>query len=203
MTTRLEEEARSVIIAAHDLSTQHPIPVVFDVNEQEALHDDLTNALVVMDSIHHEVHEGHFWEAEHNSSSVANSSSLDMRFRVTKDFHFSASVSAGGQSQVFLYEGANIAGGTALTVWNNYRGRGDANPPLSAWHTPAVTSTGSSALVNGRIVVGGTSPQTRVGGAIRSNSEIIVKPNTEYLLRVTNISGAAVAISIAIGGYTS
>lgn len=203
--TRDEEEARAVKVV--NQATVNPIPVQIIVNEDDdpdaAIYDTLTGALSVIDTVHHNVHDGKFWEAEHNSSSVANNASLDVRFKTTKDFHFTASVSAGGQSQIFLYEGANISGGTALKVWNNYRGRGDAGNPISAWHTPVVTSTGVNTLVNGRIVVGGTSPTTRVGGALRQNSEIIVSPNTEYLLRVTNISGAAVAVSIAIGGYTT
>lgn len=68
-------------------------------------------------------------------------------------------------------------------------------------HTPTVTATGSVALVNGRILPGGNSPQTRVGDGIRQGVEWILAPAAGYLLRVTNTSGAAIACNVALEWY--
>lgn len=80
--------------------------------------------------------------------------------------------------------------------------RSSANTPYSTvTHTPTVTATGSVTLVNGRILPGGTSPQTRVGGGIRQGVEWILAPNTKYLLRVTNGSGSTVAVNVGLEWY--
>jgi len=68
-------------------------------------------------------------------------------------------------------------------------------------HTPTVTATGTVTLVNGRILPGGNSPTTRVGGGIRSGAERILKPSTKYLMRVNNSSGSTIAVNVVLEWY--
>ena len=165
--------------------------------------DTTTGAAIVMDTIHHEVHEGEMFHVSHTNGSVANNASVDVLLVTGADVesHTSWEVFAGGQVTVYLYEGATTsAAGTALTAYNMRRNSLNA-PDATVTHTPTVTATGSVALVNGRILPGGTSPTTRVGGGIRSGAEWILLPGTKYLMRITNKSGGTIAINVALEWY--
>lgn len=163
--------------------------------------DPVTGAPVTIDSVHHEVHEGEMFHAGYTVASVANGASVDLLFTVgAKEAHATFEVFAGGQVSVHLYEAPTVANGTAITIYNMKRS--SANEALSTVkHTPTVTATGSVALVSGRILPGGTSPQTRVGGGIRQGVEWILAPGTAYLLRVANGSGATIAVNVGLEWY--
>jgi len=165
--------------------------------------DEMTGAALVIDTIHHEVHEGEMFHASHTNGSVSNGAKVDMLLvtGAAVETHVSWEVFAGGQVTVYLYEGATTsANGTAITVYNMKRNSLNA-PDGVVTHTPTVTATGTTALVNGRILPGGTSPTTRVGGGIRSGAEWILKPGTKYLMRITNTSGGTIAINVALEWY--
>jgi hypothetical protein len=109
-------------------------------------------------------------------------------------------VFAGGLVSVYLYEGPTATAGTALTAYNMKRSSLIA-PTATVTHTPTNVTAGSVALVNGRILPGGNSPTTRVGGGIRSGIEWILKPSTKYLMRVNNGSGSNTPINIVLEWY--
>lgn len=166
--------------------------------------DDITGALATIDVVHHEVHEGEMFHAEH-SASVGNGNNLDVLLATgaANEAHLSAAVAAGGQSLVYLYEAPNASGGTPLTVYNMHRSDTTHSSPFTAAHTPVVVGVGTVPLINGRLIAGGTSVPSRVGGETRANTEWILKPNTAYLLRVTNNSGASIVIHITAEAYAA
>lgn len=184
-----------------DKTTYHaPATVVmFD----DVLVDDQTNALKTIDTVHHEVHEGEMWHASYTNSNVANGANLDfvMVTGATKECHAAFEVFAGGQVTVYLYEAPTLSNnGTGVTAYNMKRSHvGSATATTT--HTPTVTQTGTTALVNGRILPGGTSATTRIGGGIRTGVEWILAANTKYLLRCTNSSGGAIAINAVVEWY--
>lgn len=163
--------------------------------------DAVTGAVVTIDTIHHEVHEGEMFHAEHVATTVANNASLDLLINPgAVDQHLALSVTAGGACRVYVYENPTASGGTAVPVYNMLRS--SANPTLATVaHTPTVTATGSTAIVPGRYVPGGASAQTRVGGTIRTGTEWIYKASTPYLVRITNVSGQAVFVDAALEWY--
>lgn len=163
--------------------------------------DPATGAPLIIDTVHHEVHEGEMFHASYTDGDVADDASVDMLLTVgAKECHATWEVFAGGQVSVYLYEAPTVADGTPITIYNMKRA--SANTPLSTVkHTPTVTATGTTALVNGRILPGGTSPTTRVGGGIRSGTEWILAPDTAYLMRVTNDSGAGIPINVVVEWY--
>ena len=163
-------------------------------------YDEDTGAVITIESTHHEVHEGEMFHAGY-SASVLNGANLDFQLTTgAKDTHSTWEVFAGGLVTVSLFEAPTTSGGTAVAAYNMHRG--SPNTPQSAVvHTPTVTDTGSVALVNGRILPGGTSPTTRVGGGIRAGAEWILKSNTKYLLRVNNGSGGTIAINAVLEWY--
>lgn len=166
--------------------------------------DTTTGGLVTLETIHHEVHEGEMFHTGYTNSNLANGNNVDMLFVTgAKEAHATWEVFAGGQVTVTLYEAPTVAGGsegTALTVYNMKRA--SLNAPVSAaYHTPTVGATGTTTLVNGRILPGGNSPTTRVGGGIKSGAEWILKPSTKYLLRANNSSGGAIACNVVLEWY--
>ena len=179
----------------------------FDGGAYEALtvslapFDATTGAALIMDTVHHEVHEGEMFHAAYTNSSVANGANLDLQLTTgAKEAHTTWEVFAGGQVTVSLYEAPTTSGGTAVTAYNLKRS--STNTPTGAVaHTPTVTATGTVTLVNGRILPGGNSPQTRVGGGIRSGAEWILKPATKYLMRVNNSSGSTIAVNCVLEWY--
>lgn len=165
--------------------------------------DETTGAALVIDTVHHEVHEGEMFHASYTNGSVSNGASVDVLLvtGATVETHVSWEVFGGGQVTVYLYEGATTsANGTAVSAYNMKRDSTN-EPGGVVTHTPTVTDTGSVALVNGRILPGGTSNQTRVGGGIRSGAEWILAPDTLYLMRATNTSGGTIAINVALEWY--
>lgn len=166
--------------------------------------DSTTGALVTLETIHHEVHEGEMFHVGHTNSNVSNGANVDMLLVTgAKEAHAVWEVFAGGQVTVTLYEAPTVTAGnegTALTAYNMKRASTNT-PTAAAYHTPTVGATGSVTLVNARILPGGTSPTTRVGGGIRAGSEWILKPSTKYLMRVNNSSGGAIAVNVVMEWY--
>lgn len=162
--------------------------------------DSITGALIMIDTVHHEVHEGEMFSCEH-SASVLNSASLDFHFKTgTKHSHTAPVINAGGSIQIYLYEAPTLnTNGTSIPVRNMKRSSSNV-AGATAFHTPSVGGVGSTALINGRLLPGGTSPTTRIGGSAR-NTEWILKPSTSYLLRCTNVSGGTIVINPVIEFY--
>lgn len=163
--------------------------------------DDETGALVTLDFVHHEVHSGTYYTSTYVNTGVGNNATVDIRLVVgASELHYVAEVKAGGLCTIDFYEGSTLSGGTALATVNHYRGRGDAGADYALYHTPVVTAVGTRILQ--KIIASGSSPQTRIGGELRQTDEFILSPNTTYLLRVTNLSGASTPVGIVISGYT-
>ena len=92
----------------------------------------------------------------------------------------------GAPFTVWLYEDTVVSAyGTAQTFANLSRVSANTNQTL-LFHSPTVTSVGT--IVRHKIV-----PGTGAGGGVgeSGNSHIRLKPNTNYLLRMTNNSGAS------------
>lgn len=165
--------------------------------------DETTGAALVISTEHHEVHEGEMWHAERTVASVADGATTDLLVRVggLYEAHTVFEVLASGQVTVSLYESPTVGSeGVEMDVYNMRRTVTET-AHSHVFHTPTITSTGSVALVNGRLLPGGTSPTTRVGGGIRQGVEWILAPGTYYLLRVRNNSGAAATINTIMEWY--
>lgn len=173
----------------------------FGENDRGLATDDDVNTLVVTDHIHHQVHAGEMFHSEHSFGTVANTNNADLRLLTgAKEAHVVFFVGHGGQCQLYLYEAPNHSGGTPVPVRNMNRNSAHVSG-ATVFQTPAVVGVGSTPLVNGRLLSGGTAPTSRVGGGVRSGTEWELKPNTEYLMRVNNNSGAGIVISIGVEYY--
>lgn len=176
----------------------NPFPVTVDLNKEI-----ITGDLITIDEVHANVHEGVMFHAEAYVASLANNGTFDFYILTgAKGAHAAFEVNSGGAAQVFLYEEANVSGGSAVTSYNMNRQSANASSPITVTHTPSIVGVGSTPLINGRFLAGGASQQTRSGGGIRSGTEWILKANTKYLLRCTNISGANIVVNMGIEAYS-
>ena len=101
-----------------------------------------------------------------------------------------------GNAMGYLYEGATTTGGTALTDVNLNRNSVNVSNAAAVLN-PTVTGTGT--LLGSYVLIGGVKKKA-TGGEI-STASLILKPLTNYLLRMTNVSGAAQAAEMTITWY--
>ena len=101
-----------------------------------------------------------------------------------------------GNAMGFLYEGSVVTGGTAITALNKNRGSLTTSQS-AALSSPTVTTLGTPIL--SQILIGGEGK--KAGGGEVGSSDLILKPLTTYLFRLTNINGTAHAAEIVLEWY--
>jgi len=98
-----------------------------------------------------------------------------------------------GNAVGLLYEGATMTGGTAATAVKLNR-----NSAISSQSAitigPTVTNVGT--LVLKQILLGGSGK--KAGGGDIGSSNLILKPLTSYLVRLTNVNGTAHAAEVIV-----
>jgi hypothetical protein len=87
----------------------------------------------------------------------------------------------GGDAMGYLYEGATVSGGTAVTAIN-LRRDSTRTSQSAALIQPTVSSLGT--LLLEQVLIGGAGKKAGGGGSI--SSRIYLKPLTTYLFRITN-----------------
>ena len=160
--------------------------------------DGVTTAFKTIDYAHHEIHEGKHFKAGFQDTSMATDDVINLLF-ITPDSETYAHWVLKGQSTgavvIELYEApTTTANGTAVTVVNRDRNVvGTANTTL-VYHTPTVTAVGTKLVEKW---MGNEGFKESIGGEQRGDSELILKANTKYLVRLTAVSDG---IKGAIGG---
>jgi hypothetical protein len=101
-----------------------------------------------------------------------------------------------GDAMGFLYEGSVVTGGTAITALNKNR-NSLVTSQSAALSNPTVTTLGTPIL--SQILIGGQGK--KAGGGAIGSSDLILKPLTTYLFRLTNINGTAHAAEIILEWY--
>jgi hypothetical protein len=98
-----------------------------------------------------------------------------------------------GDALGFLYEGATMTGGTAATAVKLNRNSTVASGSAITIG-PTVTNVGT--LVLKQILIGGSGK--KAGGGDVGSSNLILKPLTSYLIRLTNVNGTAHAAEVIV-----
>lgn len=167
-------------------------------------YDDSYRALKVIDFVHELVHEGRAFTVSYkpaDNSPIADNADITFGISVgTRVPHVLWSAVAGGEAEVFLYEGATFTGGTALSAYNLNRGSSAALyiPTTSFVLGPSITGAGTQ-LYN-YMVPGGTGGG-RQGAVAREGMEWMLRPNTKYTIRLYNRSGGNGYMSLAVSFY--
>jgi hypothetical protein len=98
-----------------------------------------------------------------------------------------------GDAMGFLYEGATMTGGTAATAVKLNR-NSDISSQSAITIGPTVTNVGT--LVLKQILLGGSGK--KAGGGDIGSSNVILKPLTSYLIRLTNVNSTAHAAEVIV-----
>jgi len=101
-----------------------------------------------------------------------------------------------GDAIGFLYEGSVVTGGTAITALNKNR-NSLVTSQSAALSNPTVTTLGTPIL--SQILIGGQGK--KAGGGAVGSSDLILKPLTTYLFRLTNVNGTDHAAEIVLEWY--
>ena len=149
--------------------------------------DSATNVLNTISYEHHEIHSGSSYTSDRNVE-LASGASMDILIitpNTTKWAHLLYEVSMEAEGQIIIYEAPTATAGTAITAVN--RNRNVTKPAtITLSHTPTGITTGSTILRTHHIGAGKT-----FGGGARGTHEFILKQNTKYLIRITNLTTSA------------
>lgn len=157
--------------------------------------DRSTGAVITIDYAHHEIHDGSHFKGGYQDVTMNTNDVINLLLvtpNTTKYAHFTMTAQSSGAATVELYEGGTITGGTAVTIWNRDRNSTKV-ATVKLYHTPSITSDGTKMVTKW---IGGTGFRADVSGAVRGDSEFILRKNTNYLIRAT---ANANTIKVAIG----
>ena len=160
---------------------------------------DLCGGLHTIDQAHHEIHEGCYWFADDISVSLASG---DIKYWLlvtpneTNYFHSFPYVVGTGEFEVQTYEGVTVAtNGTELPLYNRNRNI-TSSTTFKFYKDPTTPNiTGCPILRNIR-----TGSGKGAIGDSRSENELILKPNTKYLIKVTS-RAAGTFVTTHMNGY--
>lgn len=161
----------------------------------EVLLDD-NGALITSPIVDYYLHQKKRFIASNMFLAVANNAYAMMTITTgaATDAHFSYDVMAGGQTAIQFFSGTTYtAVGTALTGFNRMRVSPIADT-VNTYHTPTILAFGSQLS----ILLSGAAGKFTASGGTLSSSAWHLAPSTSYLVRVQNLSGAAINIAIAL-----
>jgi len=146
--------------------------------------DPLTKALNTIDYSHHEIHEGsHFFYVD--CTELASAAAQDYLLTTgLKYTHLSFEFEGSAITALDVYEASDKTGTTAQTIFNN--DRNSAKASVNAMHkgTSGGTTDGTKIWCHKGGSATGASASTGVSSD--QSSEIILKPSTKYIFRITS-----------------
>lgn len=169
------------------------------VSHHDLQKDDELNALITIDAVHSEIHEGDHYTAVAVDNALADNETLVVYFKTPADIecHAITEVSAPLAGEFEIRESATCSlSGTVVTPKNNDRNSANVST-VEVRHTPTVTASGT--LLDYAILGAGSGPKAP-GGSMASREEWILKKSTVYLFRFTSAANSNEA-SIAVRWY--
>lgn len=159
--------------------------------------DEITRALVFLDYAHHEVHEGDSFYFNENLA-LGNGASQDYLFttpnsakRAHWGYEFDA-IDAG--VTLNIYEASDRAGTTLQTVFNRDRNSISAN-------TTTLHKGVSGGTTDGTNIGTRRAGARTIGRQFGTSGERILKENTKYIVRLTNLSTATNNVWVEFNWY--
>lgn len=152
----------------------------------------------VIDTYHDLIHKGKYFSGGYYNSALAAAGTLDILIQASSAHYTHAQfvASASGDCTVQLYEDTTFsAAGTAVDMSNHNRSSASVFSG-TVTHTPTVTSVGTA--INGMMLLPGGTKHSGGGADAGFNNEFVLDKSTNYLLRVTNVSGITIKISAMI-----
>lgn len=147
--------------------------------------DNMSSVLRQIPHDHSEIHEGDTFRY-YDAVTIASAATQDYLIttpNTTKWAHFTFEVNGTAVTSFTLFEASDKSGSTLQTVWNAHR-----NSSVTATTTVHKGTTGGT--TDGTALVtfssGTATNQSRSAAAQTHDSEIILKQNTKYIIRITS-----------------
>jgi hypothetical protein len=153
--------------------------------------DEITTAIINIDSFHHEIHEGETFITSHYVASIANNADIILHITPgTKFDHLVFSGSCGGDALLELFEDPDVDADGVAEAEINMKRLGGAVAESVVVSDPTVNVVGTNLFEC--LLPGGTGGNA-TGGimGLRQNSEFPLDPDKTYMTRLTNTSGNA------------
>ena len=149
--------------------------------------DRATETLQVIDYEHHEIHAGsHFFICGFETLALnANADFAVITPNTAKWLHMTFEISGTSQTEIYIYEGSSITGGTATTPLNNDRNSLTSSVATIA-KNPTVNTLGTLIFSQSKGIAGANKNAADDEGLTRREREIILKQNTTYIFRITS-----------------
>jgi len=170
-----------------------------------AASEPVTGAISSINVEHTNIHEGKFFESYNKFTlAAAGTRFVTMKTPANKNLHYKPTglVTSADKVTVEFFEGATVtaATGTAATPANHNRNSAITSG-VTLLDAPTVTANGTKftqVYIPGSTGVGGSRYGDSAGV---SNSEWVLKPNTQYAIKVTNGSSASNDIQVNFQWY--
>lgn len=164
--------------------------------------DEITNALITIDAVHYEIHEGDTFGVSYKNADgapIADNGTIIFILQTGSKFaHLIASAFTVGDGEIELRENVTITGGTAMTEHNHKRT--SANSATVAVIRDPATIPNAGTLLEQTLIPGGDAGNS-IGSTVSQRNEWILKTNTNYMLRLTNRAGQAKDMSMTAVWY--
>lgn len=134
---------------------------------------------------------GHFF------SGIADDAYADLRIlTVATKIALTVVIDAAGVALAQWFKGVTYsASGTSVLVYNNNE-NSDRQASFTVFHTPTIDVAGN--VNSPQIMIFGSERNRALSSLGRANVSRLLEPNTEYLVRVQNVSGGAINIGITL-----
>jgi len=158
-------------------------------------YDKSSKAVTSIDYAHHELHDGNHYNIRGFSAPI--NSGVFFTWCVTtpngsKWAHMTYQIEGTTQTEIYVYEGANCSGGTAITPRNNNRNAGD-NSILTIKQGAVISGT-NGLLASGTLIEshskgfeGATPSKASVNAEVTREDEMILKSGTTYVYVVKSV----------------
>ena len=155
---------------------------------QNFMVDAITGAQTIISTVHHEVHEGEMFVASLYDAAIANGGNIALLITVsaTHEAHMVFRAALGGDARFVLSEEPTVTDVGLLIPRVNMRRGSSRGAQTLARSNPTTTADGSILLET--MLPGGTGGNA-AGGALRQDTEFILRTGGVYLMRLTNVSG--------------
>ena len=164
--------------------------------------DRTVHSMQMIDVEHHEIHEGEAYHASHLFEDVADDGGVFFRLKPNTEnceYHLALATAVGGSSRAYLYRNPTLTNsGTVVGPRNRNEWYDSDTGTLSVRHTPTITANGTRYKST---VIPGGSKNFASGGAAIGRLEWILRYPYDYLIRVVNVSGGVVDVSIELEWY--
>lgn len=152
-------------------------------------------------AVHSRVHEGRLFSGGYYTATLADNASLDMLIQVGSqtETHANILVICGGDALYSIYEGTIFSSQGSVINTSNHNRNSSKLLDAVITYNPVITSNGLQ--INGTTFLSGGQKTHASGGVWSLAEELILKANTSYLFRLTNISGLSKPANILFTGY--